>query len=158
MGGLHLEMALWGCVGDLLEGTGWTTVLTEAEVASSGVSNSFLKVSHLARTRMAHEITLLSLFVVMSDAYSNSGTTESFNEWRENLKPNFLFLGSSDGTGNASAYVYKITERRKFSALCGVSGTICVPFFLSQPPELRSLGTCANSRFEIPSRAHLGRI
>ena len=161
MGGLHLEMALWGCVGDLLEGTGWTTVLTEAEVASSCVSNSFLKVSHLARTRMAHEILLLSLFVVMSHAYSNSGTTESFNEWRENLKetsPTFFFWDlvmelemqvlmfiRSQREGNFQLYVASLEQ-------------LVYLFFLSQPPELRSLGTCANSRFEIPSRAHLGRI
>ena len=51
MGGLHVEMALWSVVGDLLDGSGWTTALTEADVASSGVSDSFLKASHLTRTR-----------------------------------------------------------------------------------------------------------
>jgi len=50
-GGLHIEMALWSTVGDLLEGSGWTTALIEAEVASSGIAESFLKVSHLTRTR-----------------------------------------------------------------------------------------------------------
>jgi hypothetical protein len=50
-GGLHLEMALWCTMGDLLEGSGWTTVLTEAEVASSGIAQAFLKASHLTRTR-----------------------------------------------------------------------------------------------------------
>ena len=51
MGGLHVEMALWSVVGDLLDGSGWTTALTEADVASSGVADSFLKASHLTRTR-----------------------------------------------------------------------------------------------------------
>jgi hypothetical protein len=50
-GGLHLEMALWNTLGDLLESSGWTTALLEAEVASSGVADSFLKASHLTRTR-----------------------------------------------------------------------------------------------------------
>lgn len=36
LGGLHTEMALWNTLGDLLECSGWTTALTEAEVASSG--------------------------------------------------------------------------------------------------------------------------
>ena len=38
MGGLHLEMALWKTLGDVLEDFGWTTALTEAEVASSGTA------------------------------------------------------------------------------------------------------------------------
>ena len=49
-GGLHLEMALWSTLGDLLEGSGWTNALVEAEIASSGVAESFLKTSHLTRT------------------------------------------------------------------------------------------------------------
>ena len=50
-GGLHLEMALWSTLGDLLEGSGWTNALVEAEIASSRVAESFLKTSHLTRTR-----------------------------------------------------------------------------------------------------------
>ena len=50
LGGLHIEMAFWKALGDLLAGSGWTNALTEADVASSGVY-SFLKASHLTRTR-----------------------------------------------------------------------------------------------------------
>jgi hypothetical protein len=41
-GGLHIEieMALWDAAGDILEGSGWVNILTEAGVASSGVSLS----------------------------------------------------------------------------------------------------------------------
>lgn len=51
LGGLHIEMALWSMLGDLLDKSGWTTALGEAEVASSGVADSFLKATHLTRTR-----------------------------------------------------------------------------------------------------------
>ena len=54
LGGLHTEMALWSTLRDILEGSGWTTALIEAEVVSSGTADSFLKVSHLTRTRHAH--------------------------------------------------------------------------------------------------------
>ena len=49
MGGLHniIEMTLWNTLGDILESSGWTAALTEAEVASSGTADSFLKASHL---------------------------------------------------------------------------------------------------------------
>ena len=42
-GGLHIEMALWNTVGDYLEDSGWTTALTNADVASAGKADSFLK-------------------------------------------------------------------------------------------------------------------
>ena len=51
MGGLHIKMVLWDVLGDLLEGSGWTAALAEAGVASSGVAESFLRVTHLTRTR-----------------------------------------------------------------------------------------------------------
>lgn len=51
LGGLHIEMALWSLLGDMLDGSGWTAALVEANVASSGVADSFLKVTHLTRTR-----------------------------------------------------------------------------------------------------------
>ena len=51
LGGLHLEMAFWNTLGDLLDGSGWTTALAEADIASSGVADSFLKASHLTKTR-----------------------------------------------------------------------------------------------------------
>ena len=50
MGGLHLEHTLEhtrNTLGDVLEDSGWTTALSEAEVASSGTADSFLKVAHL---------------------------------------------------------------------------------------------------------------
>ena len=60
LGGLHIEMALWSTLGNVLEGSGWTSALTESEVASSGTADSFLKVSHLAQARHAHQVTLLT--------------------------------------------------------------------------------------------------
>ena len=51
LGGLHIEMALWSVLGNLLDGSGWTTALSEAEVASSGVADSLLKATYLTRTR-----------------------------------------------------------------------------------------------------------
>ena len=57
LGGLHTEMALWNTVGDLLDGSEWTTALAEAGVASAGTADSFLKVTHLTRTRHAHQVT-----------------------------------------------------------------------------------------------------
>jgi hypothetical protein len=54
MGRLHIEKVLWNTVGDLLDVSGWTTALTEFEVASSGTVDLFLKISHITRTQHAH--------------------------------------------------------------------------------------------------------
>ena len=53
-GGLHIEMAAFKVLGNWLEGSGWTTAITNAEIATSGVADSFLKASHLTKTRHAH--------------------------------------------------------------------------------------------------------
>ena len=51
LGGLHIEMALWSVLGDLLDGSGWTTALSETEVALFSVADFFLKAMYLTRTR-----------------------------------------------------------------------------------------------------------
>ena len=94
VGGLHLEMALWNTLGDVLEGSGWTTALAEAEVASSGTADSFLKVAHLTQTRHAHQITLLTLHKLQKKASLQLGSSESEIKWRNNMcqkSPTFMF-------------------------------------------------------------------
>ena len=95
LGGLHTEMALWKTLGDVLEGSGWTTALTEAEVASSGTADSFLKVSHLARTRHAHQVTVLTLQKLQREAYLQSENSNmSFAAWRSDMckdNPTFMY-------------------------------------------------------------------
>lgn len=55
-------MALWRMVGHLLEGSGWTTALSDAGVTSAGTADSFLHVTHLTR------ISALSLAKLQQDA------------------------------------------------------------------------------------------
>lgn len=96
-GGLHIEMGLWRMVGHLLEGSGWTTALCEADVASAGTSDSFLHVSHLTRTRHAHQVTALALSKLQQDACQEmigSHGKEAFDNWKKERcaqNPNFEF-------------------------------------------------------------------
>ena len=91
LGGLHIEMALWNTVGDLLDQSGWTTALCEAGVATAGVADSFLKVSHLTRTRRSHQITALVLSKLQQDTWKTAmrskATNEQilFEEWRQSM-------------------------------------------------------------------------
>ena len=92
-GGLHLEMAMWNMLGSYLTDSGWTVALTEAGIASSGVAESFLTVSHLTRTRHAHQVTVAALYKLQREAFSLSGET-SFETWRLRMieeAPTFQF-------------------------------------------------------------------
>ena len=55
-GGFHIEKAQWPTLGDMLDCSGGRSVLTEATVAKSRTSDSYLKAAHIPRTKKAHEI------------------------------------------------------------------------------------------------------
>ena len=101
-GGLHIEMAAFSSIGNLLKGSGWTSVLTDASVASSGTAESFLTASSITRTRQAHQVTATSLYRLMKTAYTdycneaieNSNEVINFEDWCERRKlqsPQFQF-------------------------------------------------------------------
>lgn len=70
-GGLHVEMTALKTIGDLLEESGWTGALVQAGVATSGTADSFLKASHVTRTRRAHQVTASSLYLLLQKAYAD---------------------------------------------------------------------------------------
>ena len=87
MGGLHREMAMWSTFGSYLEGSGWTTALIQAGVASSGTAENFLKASHLTRTRYAHlQVPALALSKFQEMAYISTDGSMPKEAWRETMK------------------------------------------------------------------------
>ena len=97
-GGFHIKMALWSVCGDLLEDSGWTATLAEAGIASSGTAESFLKVTHLTRTRHAHQVTVLALHKLQREAFLQSPglvyDEVSFEQWKSSTSeksPTFHF-------------------------------------------------------------------
>lgn len=62
-------MAFLKVLGDWLEGSGWTVVLSDANVAKPGTANSFLKATNVTRTRRAHQVTACALFILLKRAY-----------------------------------------------------------------------------------------
>ena len=62
LGDLHIiKMAAFKTIGNLLKERGWTAVLTEAGIASSGSAESFLSASSVTKTRLAHQVTACRL-------------------------------------------------------------------------------------------------
>lgn len=94
LGGLHTEMAIWSTLGDYLEDSGWTVALTQAEIASSGTADSFLKASHLTRARHGHQVSVVALSKLQHDAFLTSNNGENLEAWRQKMvlkSPTFQF-------------------------------------------------------------------
>ena len=68
LGGFHIEMAAFKLPGDWLDGSGWTSALVAAEVATGGVADSFIKATHGTRTRRVHQVTATCLFILPNKA------------------------------------------------------------------------------------------
>ena len=85
----------------LLDGSGWTGALVEANIASSGTADSFLHASHVTGTRRAHQIRASSLYILLKKAFLEyQGSLEdenaqlSFEDWCSNKSfhhPQFKF-------------------------------------------------------------------
>ena len=54
-----------------LNGRGWTVALVQANIASSGTADSFIKASHLRQTRHAYQVTAANLYILMQQVYKN---------------------------------------------------------------------------------------
>ena len=101
LGRLHIEMAALKLLGDWLDGSGWTSALVAAEVATGRVADSFIKTTHVTRTRRAHQVTAACLFILQNKAYSGyAETLESddellqFMDWVNTMskeRPQFLY-------------------------------------------------------------------
>ena len=70
-GRLHIEMAALRSVGTMIQDSGWTSALAEADVASPGTAQSFLSASSVTRTRQVHQVTASSLHRLKKEAYNH---------------------------------------------------------------------------------------
>ena len=98
IGALHVQMAFESLIGNLLDGSGWTTALTEFRIVGSGTADSFINASDVSKTRHIHEITACALYTLQKDvylAYSVEQTDpKSFQDWvaeKELASPQFYY-------------------------------------------------------------------
>ena len=66
LGGPHEEIVSWKMLGRWLTGTGWVEPVCSAGVVTQGVAESLLTASHLSRTRPAHQVPIISLYIISS--------------------------------------------------------------------------------------------
>ena len=101
LGGLHIEMAALNVIGDRLEDSSWVEALVQAKVASAGMAESFLKATHVTRTRHAHQVTASCLYILLKKSYASylelsepGDQHQAFEEWCVKCKqeaPQFNF-------------------------------------------------------------------
>ena len=84
-GGLHIEMALWNTIGTYLDGSGWTTALSDSGIAGTGTADSYLKASHLTRTRHSHQVTALTLATIQCEAFAQAETNTPMQDWKNDM-------------------------------------------------------------------------
>ena len=65
---LHIEDNIHIMIGKLLRDSGWTTVISRAGVLTSGRAQSALNEHHIKRTRYAHQVSLMSLYMLKQTA------------------------------------------------------------------------------------------
>ena len=70
LGALHIEDKFHQMTGKLLRDSGWTTVLSQTQVLTSGRAQSALNEHHIKRTRYAHQVSVMSLHLLKHKAYS----------------------------------------------------------------------------------------
>ena len=54
-----------------MQGSGWVQALVQAKITSAGTADSFLRASHVSRTRRAHQVTAAALFTLQQHAYNH---------------------------------------------------------------------------------------
>ena len=64
-----MELTVDKCLGNWLEGSGWTKAVTNSGIASGGTADSFLKTSHLGRTRHIYQLTAAVLYIFVDHTY-----------------------------------------------------------------------------------------
>ena len=69
LGGLHIKMTLLKALGEILNGSGWTSAISQAGIATAETADSFLKVSHVKKTCRAHQVTACALYRLQQQAY-----------------------------------------------------------------------------------------
>ena len=95
-GGLHTETTPCKVLGHWLEGVGWVEALQEADLATPGIAESFLKASHVTRIRDAHQVTACTLYILLKNAHDAyvvanvEGPSESFSMWSTRRKTESL--------------------------------------------------------------------
>jgi len=98
IGTLHIKDKMHQMIGKLLKDSGWSNIFTQAQVFTSGRAQSVLDEHHIKRTRYAHQVSLVSLYLLQQRSYtvycsSVQGPRESSEMWIQRCRSgNLMFM------------------------------------------------------------------
>ena len=162
--GLHTEMALCNVLGDLLEGSGWTSALSKAEVSSAGTAQSLLNAAHLTRTRHDHQVTLLTLHILQREALLScigSGQEETAEAWRLQIiakSPTFMFWDLILRYETLILIFVRAHRERNFHLYVNVLEELRTSVLCLRPCQLCKVATRWYKRYEIFASANHRRV
>ena len=96
---LHIEDKMHQMIGKQLKDSGWSNIITQAQVLTCGRAQYVPDEHHIKRTRYAHQVSLVSLYLLQQRSYtvycsSVQGPPESPEMWIQRCRsdnPMFLF-------------------------------------------------------------------
>ena len=74
LGGFHIKMTLLKYIGDLLNRSGWTSAISQSNIATPGTATCFPKASRVKKTARAHQVTVCVLYKLRQDVYTKDAT------------------------------------------------------------------------------------
>ena len=124
MGALHIEDKIHQMVGKLLRDSGWSTVLSQAQVLTHGRAQSALNEHHIKRTRYAHQVTLSALHIL-----KGLQNIQFYRKWSSNVKrdvgrtfqkrkPTVSVLDNGYAVRTSDVSIYQISSGGRFQTLC----------------------------------------
>ena len=81
LGPLHTEMAFLSVLGDLVEGTRWTTVVQNESITRPGVAQALLTGHDVVRTKYVHQVTARCLDILMHEAFQQRNIADASQQW-----------------------------------------------------------------------------
>lgn len=154
-GGLHIELTALKALGKWLDGSGWIAAITQAGIASSGTADSFLKASHITKTRHAHQVTVASLNILMNKAYiqycEDTSVPMAFDMWKTNMEkksPTFKFWSLTiKFQVKVLMYVRSIRERNFDMYRSALTNLVPLFFSLDHPNYSRWISVHINDMY-----------
>ena len=147
MGALHIEDKM---ISKLLRDTGWATILSRAEVLTSGRAQSTLNEHHIKRTRYAHQVSLVSLYMLKQNAYVEycnnvMGPPESYSLWNQPSQtvPQFKFWSMKIELELHMTRFVRSLREGDFPLQCASMRRTPQLVPRTGPYELRALAPCA---------------
>lgn len=76
-----------------MSGSRWSSAIAQADLATSSVAKSYLKVTHVNKARKIHQVTAAGLYHLLHDAYQEENSELGFHNELERGVNNELKSG-----------------------------------------------------------------